>query len=194
MASRPSLSADKSSRTRSSPSEASGQALTNLRGAGVSIDARRLGRFLIGLTLVGMAAGAALFFVAGIHKNDQIERLYRDGRPVSVTVTACLGNLAGSGTNAAGYSCRGTYTVAGRIYTENIPENSFYASGTKLQAVAVRGDPGLMTTIRALDSEHASWTVFEPSIVLVVLFALTVGGVAAATRRNRHARDTPPQP
>ena len=76
-----------------------------LRGATVSFNPRRLVQGALGLVMVTLAVTAIVLTVAGIHSNDQINRLQTQGQPVTVTVTGCLGLLGGSGSNAAGYSC-----------------------------------------------------------------------------------------
>jgi hypothetical protein len=164
--------------------------LTNLRGAGVSADFRRAGRLLVGLLLIGTLATAVALAVAGFHKNDQITKLHRYGVPVTITVSGCLGSLGGSGSNAAGYSCRGNITLDGRRYSEAVPGNSLYSPGTPLQAVVVPGDPALLTTASALKAEHTSWTVFVPSVVLLAVLVVLSGGILIKRRRLRIASPT----
>ena len=72
-----------------------------------------------------LAVLVVVFTVAGVHKNSQINRLRHDGVPVTVTVTNCLGLMGGSGSNAAGYSCTGTFTIDGTRYTESLPGTGF---------------------------------------------------------------------
>jgi len=91
--------------------------VTTLRGAAVDVDARRVARVLVGACLLALAALSATFFVVGASKNAQITDLREHGVPVEVTVTRCLGLLGGSGSNDAGYACRGSFTIGGhRIY------------------------------------------------------------------------------
>ena len=79
-----------------------------LRGAGVQVDARRVGRVALGIVLATLAVLAVVFTIVGVHTNQQDDRLHRDGVPVTFTVAGCLGLLGGSGSNAAGYSCHGS--------------------------------------------------------------------------------------
>ena len=117
-------------------------AVATLRGAGVDVDVRRAGRVLVGAVLGALAVLAVVLFVAGAQKNAQITSLRSHGVPVTVTVTGCTGLLGGSGSNAAGYACRGTFSVAGHRYDEAIPGDTLYPPGTPLAAVTVPGDPG----------------------------------------------------
>jgi hypothetical protein len=169
------------------PIEPSGEALSTLRGAGAGLDARLVGRVVGVLLLVALALAVVIFFVAGLHKNTQISQLRQHGVPVRFTVTGCIGQLGGSGSNAAGYSCRGSFTLDGRRYNEPIPGNSLHPPGAVLQAVAVPGDPALVITARMLDGEHTSGSVFILPAVLLVVLALVVG---VLVRRRRHLRRT----
>jgi hypothetical protein len=174
--------------------------LTNLRGAGVDVDVRRVGQVVIGICLVGVAVLAVIQLVAGFQKNAQINSLRNNGVPVQIRVSGCLGLLGGSGSNAAGYDCRGTFTLDGRTYTENLPGNSLLTPGTTLPGVSVPGDPALVSTPSIVADQHPSWTVFTvPVILLVFLPAILVvlfvrrRGVRAA-RRTDHIRTGSPSP
>src|SRR6202044_1163709 len=101
-----------------------------LRGAGVAVDGRRVGQVAIGLVLVTLLVLTIVFTVVGIHTNQQDDRLHNDGAPVTFTGSGCLGLLGGSGSNAAGYSCRGTYALDGKTYSERLPGDSFHRPGS----------------------------------------------------------------
>ena len=61
-------------------------------------------------------------------------------------MTACLGQLGGSGSNAAGYQCRGSFTIDGRHYNEIIPGTTLLPLGTTVRGVIDPGDPALIST------------------------------------------------
>jgi hypothetical protein len=151
----------------------------------VEVDGRRVARALLYAFAVGVAAVTVVLFAAAVHENSRITSLRRHGVPVEVTVTKCLGALGGSGSNAAGYSCRGTFVLDGRSYTETIPGNTLLAPGTMIQLVAVEGDPGIMATFQQAESEHASWGVFILPTVLLVVLASLITAIAVRIRRNR---------
>ncbi len=165
--------------------EPSGEPLSTLRGAGAGLDTRLVGRVIGALLLVALAAAVVIFFVAGLHKNTQISQLRQHGVPVRFTVSGCMGLLGGSGSNAAGYACRGSFTLDGHRDNEPIPGNSLHPPGTVLRAVAVPGDPALVITVRMLDGEHTSGTVFILPAVLLVVLALLVGALVLRRRRIR---------
>jgi hypothetical protein len=159
--------------------------VTNLRGAGVSVNVAVLVQALSALVFVSLVALTVVFLLAGINKNSQIDRLQQHGAPVEVVVTGCRGELGGTGTNAVGYSCRGSFVVDGHRYDESIPGNAFHAPGTHLAALAVPNDPALLDTVADVRGEHASGSVF---ILPAVLFVAALLDAAWVLRRLRHRR------
>lgn len=157
--------------------ETPAEPVMTLRGASVEVDVRRAGRVVVAICLVALAATVIVLFVAGIQKNAQITLLRQHGVAVEVTVSGCLGLMGGSGSNLAGYECKGTFTLAGRRYSEPIPGSVLYSPGTRLQAVAVPEDPALLSTLHALATEHTSWRVFILPTVLLVILGLLVGAM-----------------
>jgi hypothetical protein len=165
--------------------------LTKLRGAGVDIDVRRVGRVVVGLSVVTLAALVVIFSIAGVNNNSQINRLHHDGVPVTVTVTKCLGLIGGSGSNGAGYSCSGAFTLDGHRYTEGIPGIGFHALGSSVRAVVVPGDPALLSPVSILATEHASWRVFILPGVLLIALVLLIGAILSWRRRHESAPLSP---
>ncbi len=161
-----------------------------LRGAGVGgVDSRRLGRILIGATLATLAVLVVVFTVVGLHQNQQDDRLHSQGVPVTFTVSGCLGLLGGSGSNAAGYSCRGTYTLDGHRYSERLPGNDLHPPGTTVAAIAVPGDPALVAPAAMVKTEHSSNGVFLVPVILFVILVLLVALLLVLSRRRR-AKET----
>ncbi len=161
--------------------------VSTLRGAGVDVDHRRLGRIAAALVLVALAATSVGLFIAGAHHNQQIDEL-RHGVPVDATVTSCLGLLGGSGSNAAGYACRGSYTVDGIRYGEAIPGSTLLRTGSHVRLVAASGDPSLVTTPALLRRDRTSWHVFV--VPAILLFLLLVVGAVAGWRGRRSRSPT----
>jgi hypothetical protein len=131
---------------------------------------------------------AVVFFVVGIHKNDQITSLEHHGVAVSDTVTGCVGLLGGSGSNSAGYRCWGTFTVDGQRYTKDIPGTVLRPIGSRVPVVADSADPGLITTASELSSEHASAGVFIVPTALLAVFLILAGVLTVRFRANRRLR------
>jgi hypothetical protein len=161
-----------------------GGPLSALRGAGVSVDARRVGRVAIALCLATMAVVAVILFVAGADKNAQINELRTQGVTIKITVTGCMGLLGGSGSNAAGYACRGTYTFRGHRYDEAIPGNVDLIPRSTLPVVIARSEPGLVSTVQAVREEHTSWRVFIAPAVLALLDIVAIALLLVKRRRS----------
>jgi hypothetical protein len=160
------------------------QPVTTLRGAHVDVDIRRTGQVVLGVCLAALVVAAAILLVAGIHSNGQINQLRQRGVPVSVTVTGCLGLMGGTGAQSAGYSCTGTYALEGARYRQAIPGLAFHATGTRLQGVAVPGDPKLFSTPDQVATQHSTWRVFViPGLLLAIVIA-----VSALVVRRRSSR------
>jgi hypothetical protein len=161
-----------------------GEPLSTLRasGVGTGVDTRAVARVAVGLLLIGLTVLVVVLFVAGAQKNSQLTRLHRHGVAVTITSSGCRGLLGGSGSNAAGYACRGSFTLDGHRYNENIPGNTLRPPGTVIRGVSVPGDPALVTTDTILAGEQASSGVYiVPTILLIVL----VGLVLLVVRRGR---------
>jgi hypothetical protein len=156
-----------------------------LRGAGVQIDGRRVARVLVGLALVTLAVLVIVFTIVGVHQNQQDDRLHDDGVPVTFTVSGCLGLLGGSGSNAAGYACHGSYTLDGRRYDERLPGNDFHRPGSVVPAVAVPGEQALVSPAAMVRTEHSSAGVFVVPAILLVILLLLVGLLLLLRRRTR---------
>ena len=165
-----------------------------LRGAGVSVDARRVGQVAIGIVLVTLLVLTVVFTLVGIHTNQQDDRLHNDGVPVTFTVAGCLGLLGGSGSNAAGYSCHGTYQLDGKTYAAQLPGDSFHRPGSTVPAIAVPGDPALVSPASIVATEHSSAGVFVLPVVLFVVLLVLVALLVVLRRRRQGAEpaDTPP--
>jgi hypothetical protein len=159
--------------------------LTNLRGARVEVDPRRARRLIVSVCLVALAVVAVLLLVAGLKKNDQESSLRHHGVPVSVTVTVCTGLLGGSGSNLAGYACKGTYAFDGVHYAESIPGTRLLHAGDVVQGIIVSSDPGLLSTPAVVAGQGASNNVF---IAPVILFLVFLGLLVVAVLSYRRGR------
>ncbi len=155
----------------------------------MQVDARRLAQVGLAIVLITLAALAVGLTIVGFHKNQQIDQLHTHGVPVTVTVTGCLGLLGGSGSNAAGYSCHGTYTLRGRTYNESLPGSAFHRPGSTIDAVAVPGDPALVSPVAIADAQHSSAGVFILPAVLGGGVVLLVGILVLRARRRHSGSD-----
>ena len=103
-------------------------------------------------------------------------------------MTGCLGLLGGSGSNAAGYSCRGTYTLDGKHFSSvQLPGASFHRPGSTVAAIAVPGDPALVSPASIVATEHSSAGAFVLPVVLAVILLVLVA-LLVLLRRRRQAK------
>ncbi len=174
---------------RTSESDGTDQRIGQLRGAGVQVNGRRVAHVALGIVLATLAILAIVFTVVGVHTNQQDDRLHNDGVPVSFTVTGCLGLLGGSGSNAAGYSCQGTYTLDGARYHEQLPGDSFHRPGSTVAAIAVPGDPALVSPASIVATQRSSAGVFVLPAVLFVVLLVLVALLVAVRRRHQRTAD-----
>jgi uncharacterized membrane protein len=164
-----------------------------LRGAGVGgVDTRLLGRIIVWVVLVTLAVLVVVFSLVGVHKNQQYNRLHNDGVPVTFTVSTCTGLVGGSGSNPVGYVCHGRYTLNGRPYSEQLPGNDFHRPGSTVPAIAVPGDPALVSPSAMVATEHSSTGVFVVPLILLVILALLVALVFVRYRKQRDATEDEP--
>lgn len=157
--------------------------VTTLRGAGVEVSRRTVRRVIVTVTLVAMVGGAIALAIAGAHRNAQINQLRHDGVVVTVNVTRCQGLLGGSGSNAAGYTCKGAFTMHGQRYLVTVPGLSLHVQGSRVRLVTVPGDPTLVGTPSTVAIEHASWGVFIAPAILLVMAALLATALLVRRRR-----------
>ena len=178
--------------TASSPQSGSpDQPVSKLRGAGAAVDARAAGRVALAVVLLTLVVLVVVFTVVGAHKNAQIDELHDQGVPVTFTVDRCIGLLGGSGTNAAGYACTGSYELGGHRYHEPLPGDAYHGSGATVQAIAVPSDPTLVSTAAMVRTDNASARVYILPGVLFAVLAAMVAVLLLARRRRRRRLASP---
>lgn len=168
-----------------------GAPVTALRGASVSVDTRVVRRVVVGVVMAALLLSSVVFFVVGARKNAEANALGTDGVVVEATVVRCLGLLGGSGSNAAGYSCTGSYGVGGKTYEAELPGTNSRSPGTRIPVVVDRGDPGLVSTPGELARNGASDGVYVVPTVLLGAFVV-MAAVVFAPRRPRLGRERQP--
>jgi hypothetical protein len=157
-----------------------------LRGA----EAQPIGRpfwVVAGALLIAvMPLVVAIAFVSAANDNARIERLKNHGLPVMVTVTGCVGNIGGSGSNAAGYTCRGEYRVNGVTYREVIgSKTTLTSAGSEVKGVADPARPSTVEVASAVATSSTSFSVyFVPSLLALLVVSLAV----FLSRRRSHGR------
>jgi len=160
--------------------------VSSLRGAQIDIDPRRAGRIAatVGCALLGVITVIA--FAVTAKSSDQISRLKSHGVEVTIVVTTCQGNLGGSGSNGAGYSCTGSYRLDGAEHSAHIAgTSSFYTPGHQLAGIVDPGDPASLSTAASVRATSSSWTDYLVPGILLIVFLTLVATLIVRRRRER---------
>ena len=159
--------------------------VVSLRGpAAVSIG-RRLKLVASGLGLVIFAVALTVSFLSILNDNARFNRMMAHGIPVSVTVTNCRGNIGGSGSNSAGYTCRGVYAVNGINYDEPIGSKiTFTRPGTEVSAVVDPSHHGTVVLSSAIRTSAASQWRYLPLVLLSLVFVALILAFLRVARRS----------
>ncbi len=164
--------------------------VATLRGASPVGVSRRFWAVLGALVLVLVAVSLVVSFVSAANDNSRIERLQSHGIALRATVSSCIGNLGGSGSNASSYTCVATYSIATHNYHEVIGHmGSFAAPGTRVAVVADPSHQGTIELASAVESSSASNSVYVAPWLLSALFVALMLGYLRLLRRRRPSRD-----
>lgn len=161
--------------------------VATLRGAHTA--APRTGPWrVVGLiVLLLVALSLVVSFFSAANDNARIARMKSHGIPVMVSVTNCVGQIGGSGSNNAGFVCQGTYRVRGTKYHESIGSMTTFATfGTLVHAVADPAKPSTIVLATALDRSTASDGAYLVPSVLSMMFVAVV--VVVVRRRRRPSK------
>lgn len=163
-----------------------------IRGSGAALNRRTVLRITAGGYVVIMLTLVIVLSAQVLRENSRIEALEHHGVAVPVTVTSCLALASGTGITAAGYQCKGTFTLAGRTYTDAIGgTRTSYTVGQTVAAVVDPSDHTNLYPAAALAARHPSDSGYLLPAGLLVLLGLTGAAAwwrARATRAARAAR------
>ena len=136
------------------------------------------------LALLVVGALLAISVISAANDNARITRMKDHGIAVTAVVGSCVGNLGGSGSNAANYTCRGQYAVAGTAFDEVIGAMStFAAPGSHVAAVADPSRPSTIELATAVATSTASWRAYVvPGLLGLAQLALLAGFVRLVRR------------
>lgn len=131
--------------------------------------------FVAGALLLALFALIIIVsLISATNDNARIERLKDHGVAVAVTVTSCVGDIGGSGSNAAGYTCHGSYRLHGVHYREIIGSKTTQSRpGTVVRAVADPAHPSTIELASRVHASSASTSVYVvPGLLALFLFVL----------------------
>jgi len=172
---------DRSGHYRFGMSEAS--PAPQLRGATVAGRLRLGGNTLRWGLLVIWVLSLGLVTTANEQNNARLTRLQHHGIMTQVTIRSCIGNLGGSGSNAAGFTCTGTYLVDGihEVVTVN-GLVTFQAPGSKVTGVV---DPSNLSYVATATSVAHDRTTSPPVVATSALgLLIAVTGFDILRRRR----------
>jgi len=168
-------------------SASSGDSVASLRGAAAVGVGRRFWVVMAALGLIAFAAFLVVSFISATNDNARINRMKDHGIPVVVTVSTCIGNLGGSGSNASSYTCTGVYAARDTSYHEVIGAmSSFVTPGTRVRAVADPGRPSTVELASAVASSKASNGAYVvPSLLALAFLAVALTFLRLIRRARR---------
>jgi hypothetical protein len=142
--------------------------------------------------LVAGALALVLSFVSVANANARIDRLKAHGIPVVVTMGRCFGNLAGSGSNVAGFQCRGTYQLGHTTFHEPIGyKTTFSPYGSTVQGLVDPSYHNSVSLTSAIKRTKASTSRYvAPGILTIVFLVLAFVFVRFARRSTSRAAST----
>jgi hypothetical protein len=162
-----------------------------LRGATGAAIGRTFWLIAGALSLLVFASFIIVSFLSAANDNARIDRMQTRGIPVIVTVTNCIGDIGGSGSNVSGYTCHGDYSLGSSTYHEIIGAMSaLAASGAKVRGIVDPSQHGTVELASAVKRSSASSNRYiAPSLLSVVLVALALALLRIARRSDpsRHA-------
>ena len=158
--------------------------VASLRGATANGVGRRTKLAFASLGLAVLLVVLVVSFLSVANDHARTERLKEHGVGVGVTVTNCTGNIGGSGSNGAGFTCRGTYALGGERFHERIgAKTTFSAPGTVLRGVVDPSHHGTVVLASAVKaSSTSSWAYATLAILSLIYLSLVVAFVRAVRR------------
>jgi hypothetical protein len=125
------------------------------------------------VVIVALTASAAALAVSAGRDNARATRLQHHGVPVVATVSGCSGISSGIAMAIEYWECRGTYSLGGQQYNEVIRGSRAHLDpGQTVPAVAVPGEPALLSTAASAAQQHSPWSSY---VIAIVLGAVAVG-------------------
>jgi hypothetical protein len=166
--------------------------VASLRGATAVSVGRTLWLWVGSVCLVLFAVAIVVSFLSATNDNARINRMRNHGIAVNVTVDICIGNIGGSGSNAAGYTCHGTYRVGGHTFTEVIgSKTSLSVGGVVVQGIVDPSHHSTLELASAIRTSVASPTRYvAPGLLGVALIVLLLALLRLA-RRSPSPRPKP---
>jgi len=156
-----------------------------LRGPSVARQPRLAGSALRWALLGVWVVSLAIETTANEQNNARLTRLQQHGIATHITIRSCIGNLGGSGSTGAGFTCSGSFQVAGihKVATVN-GLSTFESPGATVIGVI---DPSNLDYVATTSSVAASHTTAPPVAVTSALgLLIAASGFDILRRRRTH--------
>jgi hypothetical protein len=160
--------------------------INHLRGVRVArVESGRVIRAVAVVVIVALVVAAAAVAASAAHEHARASKLQQHGVPVTATVSGCTGISSGIAMAIEYWECRGTYQLDGHRYNEVIRgSRARLDPGQTVQAVAVPGEPQLLSTAAAAAHRHSPWPSYVTSIILGAVALILVGLLVRWSRRR----------
>ncbi len=157
----------------------------SLRGVRVKrVEPGRVLRVGAVLVIVVLAVSAVVLTISAAHGSARQEKLRQHGVGVQATITGCVGISSGIAMAIEYWECRATYSLGGRHFNEVIRgSRANLTTGQTVPAVAVPGDPTLLSTPAAAAEKHSSWSPYIAPIILGALAVIILLTLVVSSRR-----------
>jgi hypothetical protein len=150
------------------------------------VDVRRVSRFITVGSLVILAVLVVVLSLAAANKNAKNTLLQRDGVPVTVTVTSCVGNRLVGGATVAGDTCRGSFNLHGHQYQDVIGGlTQSTSAGSTVRGITDPSDPNILGWFPAVQHAQSSVSSFVAPGILLGVLVLIFPLVAWRSRRGQ---------
>jgi hypothetical protein len=158
----------------------------HLRGVRVAeVDPGRVIRVIALVIVLALAVAAVILAFSAARDNARLSKLQDHGVSVEATVTGCSAISSGVGMGTEYWECRGTYSLDGHHYNQVIRGSRAHLNpGQTVQAVAVPGDPSLLSTVAAAAHRHSAWPAYLGPIILGAVAVIIGLGVVLWWRRH----------
>jgi hypothetical protein len=146
-----------------------------VRGAGIAISRARAIRIIGGFVVASLLALTIVLGLQAHSANTRYQRLHSSGVPVAVTVKGCLGVIGGTGVTETYYRCTGTFTYAGKEYTEEILHMpDLHRPGSIVSAVVDPHDVTNLSLASAVAAGHDNAAEYIPTEICLALFVVAL--------------------
>jgi hypothetical protein len=152
------------------------------------VEPARVLRAGAGLVILVLTVSAVVLTISAARGNARLNKLHHHGIRVDAAVSGCVGISSGIAMAIEYWECRATYNLGGQQFNEVIRGNrANLGAGRTVTAVAVPGDPALLSTPGAAAQKLSPGSAYVAPSILGALAVIGLGALVVWTHR-RHRR------